>query len=63
MTVAIIGIILSLVLLITLAYRGVPVIIAAPIASVVAVVFSGAPILASYTEIFMPAMADFVGSF
>ncbi|WP_120003839.1 GntP family permease [Nesterenkonia muleiensis] len=62
MTVAIIGIIASLVLLITLAYRGVPVIIAAPIASVVAVVFSGAPILASYTEIFMPAMADFVGS-
>lgn len=62
MTVAIIGIIASLALLITLAYRGVPVIIAAPIASVVAVVFSGAPILASYTEIFMPAMADFVGS-
>lgn len=62
MTVAIFGIIASLVLLITLAYRGVPVIIAAPIASVVAVVFSGAPILASYTEIFMPAMADFVGS-
>jgi H+/gluconate symporter-like permease len=57
------GIIISLVLLITLAYRGVPVIIAAPIASAVCLIFSGAPLLASYTEIFMPAMADFVGSF
>ncbi|TLP96082.1 GntP family permease [Nesterenkonia salmonea] len=57
------GIIISLVLLITLAYRGVPVILAAPIASAVCLIFSGAPILASYTEIFMPAMADFVGSF
>jgi H+/gluconate symporter-like permease len=62
MALGIIGIITSLVLLITLAYRGVPVILAAPLASVVAVVFSGAPILASYTEIFMPAMAAFVGS-
>ncbi|MDO5634585.1 MAG: GntP family permease [Micrococcus sp.] len=59
----ILGIILSLLLLITLAYRGMPVIIAAPIASIVALIFSGAPILASYTEIFMPAMANFVRSF
>ena len=63
MLLGIIGIILSLVLLITLAYRGMPVIIAAPIASVVALVLSGAPILASYTEIFMPAMAGYVGSY
>lgn len=49
MILGILGIILSLALLITLAYRGMPVIIAAPIASVVALVFSGAPILASYT--------------
>lgn len=62
MLLGIVGIILSLALLITLAYRGVPVVLAAPIASVVALIFSGAPILASYTEIFMPAMADFVGS-
>lgn len=60
MLLGILGIILSLALLITLAYRGMPVIIAAPIASVVALVFSGAPILASYTEIFMPALANFV---
>lgn len=62
MALGIIGIITSLLLLITLAYRGVPVLLAAPLASVVAVLFSGAPILASYTEVFMPAMADFVGS-
>ena len=62
MALGIIGIVTSLILLITLAYRGVPVILAAPLASVVAVVFSGAPILASYTEIFMPAMAAFIGS-
>jgi H+/gluconate symporter-like permease len=59
----IIGIVLSLALLITLAYRGMPVIIAAPIAAVVALLFSGAPILASYTEIFMPALANFVGQY
>jgi H+/gluconate symporter-like permease len=59
----IIGIVLSLALLITLAYRGMPVIIAAPIAAVVALVFSGAPLLASYTEIFMPALANFVGQY
>lgn len=63
MLLGIIGIILSLALLITLAYRGMPVVIAAPIASVVALVFSGAPILASYTEIFMPALAGFVANY
>ncbi|MFD5868845.1 GntP family permease [Corynebacterium sp. NPDC060344] len=63
MILGIIGILLSLALLITLAYRGVPVIIAAPISSIVALLFSGAPILASYTEIFMPAMAKFIGSY
>ncbi|NLS10314.1 GntP family permease [Nesterenkonia sp. MY13] len=63
MLLGIFGIILSLVLLITLAYRGMPVIIAAPICSVVCVVFSGAPILASYTEVYMPALAGFVGDF
>lgn len=63
MILGIIGIILSLALLITLAYRGVPVIIAAPLCAAVALLLSGAPILASYTEIFMPAMAGYVGSY
>lgn len=61
MILGIFGIVVSLLLLITLAYRGVPVIIAAPISAAVCLVFSGAPILASYTEVFMPAMAGFVG--
>lgn len=63
MILGIIGILLSLTLLITLAYRGVPVLIAAPIASIVALVFSQAPLLPAYTEIFMPAMAGFIGNF
>lgn len=63
MILGIIGIILSLAMLITLAYRGVPVIIAAPLSAIVALLFNGAPILAAYTEIFMPAMAGYIGSF
>lgn len=63
MILGILGILVSLLLLITLAYRGVPVIIAAPIASAVCLILSDAPILASYTEVFMPAMGDFVRNF
>ncbi len=63
MTVELIGIFVSLALLITLAYRGVSIIIAAPIAALLAMVTSGMPLLATYTDIFMPAMADFVGSY
>lgn len=63
MALGLIGIFLSLAILITLAYRGVSVIIAAPIAALVAMITSGMPLLASYTEIFMPAMAGFVGSY
>ena len=64
------GIILSLALLITLAYRGHSVIIAAPISAAVAVTFSASPELASasltlatYTQIFMPALGRFLISF
>lgn len=63
MILGITGIILSLVLLIVLAYRGMPVVIAAPLCAAVALLFSGAPVLASYTEIFMPALAGFIGSY
>jgi H+/gluconate symporter-like permease len=63
MLIGILGIIVSLALLITLAYRGMPVIVAAPIASLVALVFSGAPILASYTDVFMPALGNFIINF
>lgn len=63
MTLGLIGIVISLVVLITLAYRGMSVILAAPIAALVAMVLSGVPLLATYTEIFMPAMAGFVASY
>lgn len=63
MSIGLIGIFLSLILLITLAYRGVSVILAAPLAALVAMVLSGVPLLATYTEIFMPAMAGFVADY
>lgn len=63
MTIGLIGILLSLVLLITLAYRGVTIVVAAPISALVAMVISGAPILANYTEVFMPALANFIGQY
>lgn len=63
MTLGLIGIVVSLILLITLAYRGVSIVIAAPVAALVAMVFSGAPLLASYTEIFMPGLAGFIMNF
>ena len=63
MTLGLIGIFVSLAMLIFLAYRGHSVIAIAPLASLVALLFSGAPLLASYTQIFMPALAGFIGSF
>lgn len=58
-----VGILVSLILLITLAYRGVTIVLAAPISALVALLFSGAPILANYTEVFMPALANFIGQY
>src|SRR5699024_11472676 len=40
-----------------------PIFLAAPLAALVAMVTSGMPLLATYTDIFMPAMAGFVGSY
>ena len=57
------GIILSLVILITLAYRGHSVIAVAPLAALVAILFAGAPVLATYTQVFMPAMGGFIADF
>ncbi|RKS08121.1 GntP family permease [Nocardiopsis sp. Huas11] len=57
------GIVLSLILLITLAYRGHSVIAVAPLAALVAVLFAGVPVLATYTQIFMPAMGGFIAKF
>src|SRR5699024_12368037 len=63
MAIGLIGIFLSLAILITLAYRGVSIILAAPLAALVAMGTSGMSLLATYTDIFMPAMAGFVGSY
>lgn len=63
MIIGLLGIILSLVLLITLAYRGTSIIIAAPLCALLAMLFSGAPLLATYTEIFMPALANFIKNY
>lgn len=57
---ALFGILLALSLLIWLAYRGVSVIVLAPAMAVLAAAFSAAPLLASYTQVFMPAAGGFV---
>lgn len=63
MALGMLGIILSLALLILLAYRGVSVIIAAPLSALLALVLSGIPVLPSYTEIFMPALGGFLANY
>lgn len=63
MSLALLGIVLSLALLITLAYRGHSVIAVAPFAASIAVIMSGAPLLASYTQVFMPALGGFMAAF
>lgn len=63
MVMSMVGIAISLVFLITLAYRGHSVIYIAPIAALIAVIFSGVPLLATYTQVFMPAMGGFLISY
>lgn len=58
-----IGIFVSLALLIGLAYRGHSVIAVAPVAAAVAMLFAGVPLLAGYTQIFMPALGGFIISY
>lgn len=58
------GIVLALVLLMALAYRGVSVLLLAPLMALLATLFSpDAPVLASYTQVFMPALGGFVIAF
>lgn len=59
--IGLIGIILSLALLIFLAYRGVNVIILAPLMALLATAFAGGlPMLATYTQVYMPALGDYL---
>ncbi|MBD3893055.1 GntP family permease [Hydrogenophaga sp.] len=61
---SILGIVLALALLIVLAYRGISVLLLAPLMALLAVLFSAdAPLLASYTQVFMPALGSFVIAF
>ncbi len=58
------GIVLALVLLMALAYRGVSVLLLAPLCALLAALFSPeAPLFASYTQVFMKAMGGFVIAF
>lgn len=55
------GILLSLGLLMYLAYRGISVLILGPLMALIAVILSGGvPLLATYTQIFMPAAGQFI---
>ncbi|MBM3606672.1 MAG: GntP family permease [Alphaproteobacteria bacterium] len=55
------GIFLSLILLMYLAYRGITVLILAPVLSLMAVMMSGGlPILATYTQVFMQSLGGYV---
>lgn len=59
----ILAIVVALGLLIFLAYRGYPVIIVAPLVTLLAVVISGGHLLPSYTETYMSNAANYIKSF
>ncbi len=60
----VVGIILSLGLLMWLAWRDVSVILLAPLCALVAVLFEpGRPLLATYTQVFMPALGTFIAKY
>ncbi len=62
--IGIVGIVLSLILLMYLAYRDVSVLVLAPLCALLAVVFDGnLPVLATYTQIFMGSVGQFVRDF
>ena len=57
------GILLGLGLLVWLAYRGWSVLGLAPVAALLAAAFSGEPLRANWTQIFMGSAADFIAQF
>jgi H+/gluconate symporter-like permease len=57
------GIILSLFLLIYMAYKGFSVILFAPVFALLAAAFQGLPVMPSYTELFMIKAAAYIKSF
>ncbi|GIN86653.1 citrate transporter [Heyndrickxia sporothermodurans] len=63
MFIEILAIVLALGLLIFLAYRGYPVIIIAPVVTLLAIILSGGHLLPSYTETYMSNAANYIKSF
>jgi len=62
--IGLLGLVLSLLLLMYLAYHGVSVIVLAPVMATLAVALSGeVPLLAAYTQIFMPALGKFLAKY
>ena len=59
----VLGIILSLALLMTFAYRGFSVILFAPVFALLAAVLQGLPVMPSYTELFMGKAVTYVKAF
>ena len=57
------GILAGLTLLMALAFRGWTILLLAPLAAIVAAAFSSEPLLAHWTQTFMPAAAGFVAQF
>ncbi len=57
------GILVGLGVLIYLAFRGSSILILAPVAGLIAAAFAGMPLLASWTQTFMPTAAGFVAQF
>src|ERR1700761_8098508 len=57
------GILVGLGLLITLAYRGWSILLLAPAAGLIAAAFGGQPLLASWTQIFMTSASGFLAQF
>ena len=61
--VELLGIMFALGLLIFLAFRGYTLLLAAPVAAIVAAAFSGEPLLAKWTITFMQATGRFIANF
>lgn len=61
--IGVIGIVLSLGLLMYLAYRGITVLLLAPILALLAAAFSGMDLIATYTHVFMPNLANYLKTY
>ena len=57
------GILVGLAILIALAFRGWSILLLAPIAALVTAMFSGEPLLAHWTQVFMQSGAGFIAQF